>query len=261
MNTGTQTTATTGHINQLSFGASNPPLTEFNLMNGQVESDYSYFSGYKPKRLTEQTACLQNLFPGIGTANEKLAEGTLPLNAEGWFAIPRWERIASTYNEALRVVLNLFEQTHRGKFHIHCEDQLGPEQLRQTAHAQQFWKRLGDEQQGNDILVVPAQFGLRYRGCSVRYARQAMAMQNNEFPLGAVAVGIMLLTHPKRLTHYNDLYIDCAGDEFNSLEFTDMCLSHNPAFFHDGRNLRFGMLQFNEAHAGYGSASAFVAQQ
>jgi len=49
----------------------------------------------------------------------------------------------------------------------------------------------------HDILVVPAQFGLRHRGRSVRRVREVM--NANEFGLGVFAIGIMLLTHPERL--------------------------------------------------------------
>ncbi len=67
----------------------------------EVESNYGYFSGYKPKGIIEQTNILRQFFPGIGSADEKLAEQPLPPNAEGWFAIPRWEKIAPTYGEAV----------------------------------------------------------------------------------------------------------------------------------------------------------------
>jgi len=224
----------------------------------EVESSYGYLSGYKPKGLTEQTNRLRELFPGIGYANEKLAEGTLPPNAEGWFAIPRWEKIAPTYNEAVQKVLDLIKQTRNGKFYNYREGQLGPERLRQTARVQKFWETLGNEQKDNDILVVPAQFGLRHRGRSVRRAREVM--QENEFGLGAFAIGIMILTHPERLMNYDDLYIDCAGDEFDdpgaAVRFDRAPLFH----FYDGK-VKFDTYWFGYADGRYGSASAFVPQQ
>jgi len=58
----------------------------------EVESSYAYPKGYKVKGITEQTNILRQLFPGIGFADEKLAEQPLPPNAEGWFAIPKWEK-------------------------------------------------------------------------------------------------------------------------------------------------------------------------
>ncbi len=73
----------------------------------EVESSYGYLSGYQPKGITEQTNRLRELFPGIGYADEKLSEADLPPNTEGWFAIPRWQKIASTYGEAVQKVFNL----------------------------------------------------------------------------------------------------------------------------------------------------------
>jgi hypothetical protein len=224
----------------------------------EVESNYGYLSGYKPKGITEQTNRLRELFPGIGYANEKLAEATLPPNAEGWFAIPRWEKIAPTYNEAVQKVLDLIKQTRDGKFYNYREGQLGPKQLRQHARTVSAFQKLGDEQKDNDILVVPAQFGLRHRGRSVRRAHEVM--QSNEFGLGAFAIGIMLLTHPERLAHYDDLYVDCAGDEFDDPD-ADVRFGHAPVFrFYVGW-VRFGADWFGIADGYYGSASAFVPQQ
>src|SRR5690606_21391644 len=77
----------------------------------EVTSNYDYCSGYKPKGITEQTNRLRELFPGIGYADEKLVEGELPKHAEGWFAIPKWEKIAPTYNEAVQKVLDMIKQT------------------------------------------------------------------------------------------------------------------------------------------------------
>lgn len=297
MNAITQTTATTGQIKQINrFGsdAIEKVLAELGLDNPgaqrviehgdefaeairnaaiaslkdlsvsdkfkdeEVESNYGYLSGYKPKGITEQTNRLRELFPGIGYADEKLAEGTLPPNTEGWFAIPRWEKIAPTYNEAVQKVLDMIKQTRNGKFYNYREGQLGPERLRQTARGQKLWEVLGNEQKDNDILVVPAQFGLRHRGRSVRRAREVM--QVNEFGLGAFAIGIMILTHPERLMNYDDLYIDCAGDEFDDPGAV-VRFDRAPIFDLGGGGVRFVTFWFDGAGGHYGSASAFVPQQ
>ena len=196
----------------------------------EVESSYGYLSGYKPKGITEQTNRLRELFPGIGYANEKLAEQVLPENAEGWFAIPRWEKVAPTYGEAVQKVLDLIKQTRSGAFYNYREGELGSNQLRQSAKSVSIFQKLGDEQKDQDILVVPAQFGIRHRGRSVRRAREVM--NANECGLGAFAIGIMLLTHPERLKHYDDLWIDCAGDEF--APDADGVFSKSPCFLFVG---------------------------
>jgi len=219
----------------------------------EVESSYSYLSGYeKPKGITVQTNCLRELFFGIGYADEKLTEQSLPANAEGWFAIPRWEKFASTYGEAVQKVLDMIKKTMKGKFQNFREDQLGSEYLRQHAKTARMFQMIGDQQKNHDILVVPCQFGILHRGKSVRRACEVMS--SSEFGLGAFAVGIMLLTHPKRLQHYDDLWVDCAGDEYSE---ADGKFDSAPVFcFCDGR-VWFGTDWSDYALAYCGSASAF----
>lgn len=223
----------------------------------EVESKYGYLLGYKPKGITEQTNRLRQLFPGIGFADEKIALGQLPKNTEGWFAIPKWQTVAPTYGEAVQKVLDMIKQTRNGAFHNYREGQLGPDRLRQSAKTAAVFQKLGDEQKDHDILVVPAQFGLRHRGRSVRCAREVF--MGNEYGLGAFAVGIMLLTHPERLMHYDDLWIDCAGDEFDNPDSDDR-FDRVPFFEFDGGRVRFGTLWFDRALDSYGSASGFVPQ-
>lgn len=229
--------------------------------NEEVKSSYGYLSGYKkPKGITEQTNILRQLFPGIGFADEKIAEQPLPPNAEGWFAIPKWQTIAPTYGEAVEKVLAKVSETRKGKFKNWREGNLGPDRLKQSARAEKMFQTLGDEQKANgsscDILVVAAQFGLRHRGRSVRRAREVM--QVNEFGLGTFAVGIMLLTHPERLMNYDDLYVDCAGDEY--APEADGVFSRAPIFYFGGDRVEFLAHWFDGANGSYGSSSAFLPQ-
>ena len=217
----------------------------------EVESNYGYPSGYKPKGITEQTNLLRTLFPGIGYADEKLAEGTLPENAEGWFAIPRWEKVAPTYGQAVQKVFDLIKQTRNGEFCNYREGELGSSQLRQSQKSTAIFQKLGDEQKEHNILVVPAQFGIRHRGRSVRRARALM--NTNECGLGAFAIGVMLLTHRQR-PHYSNLWIDCGGDEFAPIAGGDFWGS--PYFRFYGVEVVFGTRDLVSASDYYGSASA-----
>jgi len=178
----------------------------------ETKSNLEYSSDYKPKSIADQVDTLRQLFLRIGFAKEKLANGQLPPNAEGWFAIPRWEKIAPTYDEAVQKVFNIIGQTRKTEFHEHCDERFGPQLLHQSPKTVEAFKKLGDQQNGYDILVVPAQFGLRHRDRSVRRAREYM--NTKEFGLDTFSVGIMILTHPKRLMSLNTLCVDCAGDEY-----------------------------------------------
>jgi len=220
----------------------------------EVQSSYAYPKGYKVKGITEQTNILRQLFPGIGFADEKIAEQPLPPNAEGWFAIPKWQTLAPTYGEAVEKVLAMIAS--KRKFYNYRDGQLGAEYLRQHAKTVKMFQQLGDEQKDFDILVVPAQFGLRHKGRSVRRAREVFAA--NEFGLGAFAIGIMLLTHPEREIQWEQLHVDCAGDEF--APGADGGFSGAPFFdFSDGK-VEFNAYWFDFADEYYGSASAFLPQ-
>lgn len=225
----------------------------------EVKSNYGYFSGYKkPKSITEQTNILRQLFPGIGFANEELTQKPLPENseAEGYFAIPRWESVANTYGEAVQKVFNLIKQTRNGNFYNHREGQLGPKYLQQSAKTAKAFRKFGEDQKGYDILVVSAQFGFLHRGRSVRRAREVMSAF--QFGLGAFAIGIMILTHLERLQYYDDLWIDCAGDEFAPV--ADGVFSHAPIFRFSVGEVEFGTGRVGSAYDSYGSASGFLPQ-
>ncbi len=220
----------------------------------EVQSNYAYPKGYKVKGITEQTNILRQLFPGIGFADEKLADQPLPPNAEGWFAIPKWEKFAPTYGEAVEKVLAMIGS--KRKFYNYRDGQLGAEYLRQHAKTAKMFQKLGDEQKDHDILVVPAQFGLRHKGRSVRRAREVFTA--NEFGLGAFAIGIMVLTHPERLVQWEQLHVDCAGDEFSP--DADGDFSRAPLFDFIVGKVKFNAYWYGYANEYYGSASAFVSQ-
>jgi len=226
--------------------------------NEEVTSSCDYLSGYtKPKSITKQCNILRQIFPGVGFADEKLAEREVPKHAEGWFAIPKWQTIAPTHAEAVQKVLDAIKKARNGKFYNYRDGQVNDERLRQTAKTKAVFQKLGDEQKDHDILVVAAQFGLRHRGRSVRRAREVM--QANECGLGAFAVGIMILTHPERLSHYDDLWIDCSGDEFDDPD-ADVRFAHAPIFlFRDGE-VRLVTYWCDFADERSGSVSAFVPQ-
>jgi len=226
--------------------------------NEEVVSNYGYLSGYTcPRSITEQCNILRQIFPGLGNALEKLAERDVPKHAEGWFAIPKWQSIAPTYAEAVQKVLDAIKKVRNGKFYNYRDGQINDSSLRQTTKTASVFQKLGDEQKDHDILVVAAQFGLHHRGRSVR--RACEVMQAGECGLGAFAVGIMILTHAERLQHYDDLWIDCAGDEFDD-PGADARFDHAPYFFFDDGEVRFDTVWSDFASDFYGSASGFVPQ-
>jgi len=223
----------------------------------EAESRYGYRSGYtKPRDVIQQSNRLRELFLGVGFHDEKLTSMTVPTGAEGLFVIPRWQTIAPTYVEAVKIVLAKLKEARKDAFYNYRESEMTPDNLRESARKAEVMATIAEQQKGYDLLVIPAQFGLRHRGRSVRRAR--VVIGGSGFGLGAFEVGIMLLTHPERLAHYDDLWIDCPGDEFKPSD--ESAFGCAPYFrFYDDK-LRFDASRVDGAHDLYGSASGSVSQ-
>ncbi len=224
----------------------------------EVPSTYTYPTNYKIKSIAEQVKMLHEHFSDVSWGYFRPDEKaiSLPTGAESLFALPRWEKVASSYNEAVEKVLGLLKQTRTDSFYNYSEGQLGPERFRQTERAIGAWKTLGEEQKDYDILIVNAQFGLRHRGRPVRRTRECFF--GNEFGLGAFAVGCMLLTHPAREVQWEQLHIDCAGDEFKPGGVADF--SRAPCFCWFGGGLEFDASWCGYADGRFGSVSGFLPQ-
>jgi hypothetical protein len=221
----------------------------------KVWSAYGYPEGFRMKTVPEQEATLRRLFPALGTKDddlEKLAKRPLPLRAE-WAAIPRWEKVGATYSEAIQKVFSLIARERR--FTNTCKDRLNDRSLMQTGKAIDAWKKLGEEQSG-DILIVATQFGIRYRGCSVRCATDSM--YSYEFGLGIFAVACMLLTHPKREVKWEQLHPECGGDYFAPIPGEQ--LVRTPLFSYRSGELKLDSVQIDNPGDGFGCASGFLPQ-
>ncbi len=140
----------------------------------EVESGRVYPLGYSPKDVAVQTDTLRKFFPGVGYAEEELAKDSLPEGAEAFFAIPQWQKVADTYEKAVKKV---FEDIASKKNFYDCTGALGPDYLRRSERTERMLQTLAQQQGNQDILVVPAHFGLRHRGKSVRRARETFTAQ------------------------------------------------------------------------------------
>ena len=199
-----------------------------------------------------QVSELRKVFPGLGNCMEKLGHKTPPEGAEDWFAIPRWQALAPTYNEAVEKVLEILAT--RRRFSNRIAERLGPAYLRQSERSKLAEKILAEQQPGNDILVVAAQAGLRHRGRSARRAR--VSLVSNEFGLGVFAIGCMLLTHPERLSNGDTLMIDCGGDEYSVRG--DSTFDRVPLLDYDLSGTEFSVFYDDRARNLWGMPTAFL---
>lgn len=193
----------------------------------------SLYMGSKP--VLEQIEMLLRLFPQIDPtetfrfAEEQLPSIALPEGAEGWFAVPRWQKVAENYGSAAEIVRTMWRETHfwqeywvsyssGNKHGRECitsgwrrpsAEQIKPDRIRQHPASALILNEIGRTQRG-EILLIPAQHGLRHRSRDVFEARQHFAP--NEFGLGIFAGLCMALTHPERYSYVRGC-IAFLGDE------------------------------------------------
>jgi len=218
----------------------------------EVSSTRTYPPTYRVRPVEAQVTELRKLFPSLGACNEKIGHRQLPEGAEAYFAIPRWQALAPTYNEAVAMLIEVMGT--RRKFQNRLIGKLGPTYLRQSQRSMLAEKILADQQQGCDILVVAAQAGMLHRGCSARRTRVAMA--GNEFGLGVFAFGCMLLTHPERLSSGETLMVDCGGDEYSVRG--DYTFDRVPLFDYDISGIEFSIFYEDRARNLWGTPTGFL---
>jgi hypothetical protein len=218
----------------------------------EVASNREYPPTYKIRPIEAQVTALRTLFPVLGSCHEKLARKPLLEGAEGWFAIPRWQALAPTYNEAVDLVIEALATKRKVSNRI--VGKLGEIYLRQSERSQLAEKILAEQQGGNDILVVPAQAGMLHRGCSARRTRASLA--GNEFGLGMFSIGCMLLLHPERLSTANTLMIDCGGDEYSVRG--DYTFDRVPLFDYDISGIEVSIFYEDRARNLWGTPTGFL---
>lgn len=233
----------------------------------EVPSNYTYPKEYKgPKPINDQIKAIAEIF-GLDQSHAlKFAKNLpeLPVGSEGWFAVPSVDTIAmkhfpevtdpaDKYCRAVQLVHTRIADSRL--FYNYYERQITSAHLRvhtRTAHA----LNLIAENQSGDILIVAGQLSMRHRGRPVCRARKVFV--SNEFGLGSLAIGSIVLTHPERLVRCEELYMDCPGDEFSS--GADGSFSRAPSFGFRGGGVGFGARWVGIAFGNCGSASGFVPQ-
>lgn len=218
----------------------------------QVGSDRGYPPAYRVRPVETQVTALRSAFPELGACNEKLGRISLPEEPEAWFAIPRWQAVASTYNDAVERVLDLLAS--RRRFSNRIAGRLGKEYLRQTERSRLAESILADQQQGCDIVIVAAQAGKLHSGCSARRTRATLA--GNEYCLGVFSVACLLLTHPERLSTGEALMIDCGGDEYSPR--ADYTFDRVPLFDFDISGIEFSIFYEDRARNLWGTPTGFL---
>ncbi|MFA4880359.1 MAG: hypothetical protein WC650_01885 [Candidatus Doudnabacteria bacterium] len=224
----------------------------------KVESNYEYPKGYNGAKEPEEQATIlreeyQFLLKPLANINK------LPEGAEGFWVIPPIQNIVPSncehpYNYAVDFVLERIGKSR--EFRNWRQGKTGHLYLRQSKRTLSLWNQLTLIQGEKFTPVVPAQFGKKHRGESVDCARENVL--DNEILFGAYPIGVMLLTHPEREQVWEQLHVDCGGDEYapdGDGEFVSASLFD----WYDGE-LHFNTRWTYLANRPYGSASGFVPQ-
>lgn len=241
----------------------------------EVRSSYTYPNEYKgPKPIEDQIKAIAKIFDLDSASALEYAKNLpqLPDGAEGWFAIPSVDALAAKhfpevidpaekYCQAVELVHAKIADSR--SFHNYREGQITPAQLRLSARTAHALASVAETQEASDlptgqagILIVAAQLGLRHRDRSVRRAREVFV--GSEFGLGSLAVGSIVLTHPERLVRFEELDMDCSGDEFSPE--ADGVFSRSPYFVFSGGKVGFGTSFVGDPGDFFGSVSGFLAQ-
>lgn len=180
---------------------------------------------YYVKKIAEQTSILKGFFPRLGYANEDLAQQPRPRVSEGWFTVPQWKKVAKTYPQALRIVLEALvaQLGHKNLFDLDdfIRGRWDKPYLHEHRSKVEAFQRMGVEQK-EDFLVFPAQFGLRHRRISTVHGRNVFSP--NEVGLGAFETGCMILSHRERFASDEEVFplltlgATCPGDEYTFSE-------------------------------------------
>jgi hypothetical protein len=189
---------------------------------------YVYPHMFMWQDIPTQIARLEQLFPGIGTCVlSSLTRRAMPLGAEGLYMIPHWKVFSETYVGACNHVIQKFQSEWPG--FVNCLGNIVAENLRQSSLTQNRFDRLVAQQRPCQLIVVPAQFGLRRRGQTAHDVRYGLTRK--EFGLGLFHVAIMILTHPTRMKP-GHLGVDCIGDEYDD-PHSDGAYDKTPGFWSD----------------------------
>lgn len=135
--------------------------------NKEVASNREYPAHYVHKPVCEQLVLLAPHLPRlnasqiIACSKESLQ---LPLGAEGAFAIPKWQKVVSSYNEATEVVFGALAKTRT--FKNWRQGELGSKYLKLSERTECAHQIL-DQKYPGDYMLVFAQFGQLWRGKSV----------------------------------------------------------------------------------------------
>lgn len=227
---------------------------------------YGYPNGWTPDPLDVQRDRLLAAFPGIKLPNP--IKGDLPagFDALGYHIFP--ERLGllhditdgngANYGRVIEeIVFPKLEGVYKANSHgfqNYGTGELGPNYIRLELRGRVALEAI-QSTTDMDAYIAPVSYGKRWarNTLSPRNARET-ALLAKELAQGVVQIGCHLIGQPGRLVAYEDLSLDCSGDEYNW--DADGEWSHCPYFDFSGGALEFSADWAVDAREDYGSVVA-----
>ena len=194
---------------------------------------------FKIKPLKEQIEILRNrIHADLGKNDKKFQRRPLPLGADGWFAVPRWQALSSSKGGATGRLFLAFRDNlrcaHRALDFKHRENDICTDAV---------FEELCRQQEGNEVLVVPARYRFSNGSGSTyppRKKKKGNIDQKSVFFLDTFSVGAILLTHLTNLGDYRGLIVPCSNEVFTSN-------GHSPNFQILDGYVSFGSVWFDSS--------------
>lgn len=165
------------------------------------------------------------------------------------YEFPHWSKIAKTYSEAVQKRMDEIEATR--PFYNWRKDQIDESHLRETKEKIAGMKTVTKK----GIVTMEVQLGQKWKGTAVQDVRKQYT--EGEIGMGAYEMLTILLINPKILSSYDDLWIDCPGDEFDA-SGSDVRFDRAPCLFFSDDKVGFGTERVSLACGFFGSASGWA---
>lgn len=164
------------------------------------------------------------------------------------FRFSHWSSVAKTYPEAVEKIFKAIKDTRPTYSWIKFD----AEHLRERPGKKEALEKLTKD----GVLEIEVQMGEKYKGKSVKEVGEIIP--KNEVGLGIYEAACIVLAKPSLLQKWEDLGIDCPGDEYDLDEGDGF--SYAPCLYFVDGGLEFDNRWFRSAGEGFGSASAFVSE-
>lgn len=211
-----------------------PILKELAMPKGNDYADetvnlaFFYPKGHYIPSLAEQRDRLLAAFPGLNLP-EPVYEHTFQRGFDGvayhvfperlglQFDIPDGNH--SNYGKVIEeIILPALAAVYKANghgFYNHLARELGPNLIRLDERSRAIFNQM-QEITVMDAFIAPVSLGQLWKPYtySARNARETCFLSRKFLPQGLAQVGCHLVAIPDRLVSYNDLWIECPGDEY-----------------------------------------------